>query len=56
MRLSPPKQIVFWISLILAALGVLATIINIPFLSGIAVWIVVVGYILLALGNTLTGF
>ncbi|MGM0374548.1 MAG: hypothetical protein ACQEQQ_09045 [Chloroflexota bacterium] len=56
MRLSPPKQIVFWISLILAVLGVLATIINIPFLSGFAVWIVVVGYILLALGNTLTGF
>jgi hypothetical protein len=56
MRLTPPKKIVFWISLILAVVGLVASFVTIPFLSGIAFWLVLVGYVLLALGNAVKGF
>jgi hypothetical protein len=53
MRLSRPKVITFWIAVILAVLGVLALVGNIPPLSGYAFWLVVAGFVLLALGNLL---
>lgn len=56
MRLSPPTQIVFWISVVLVVLGILASLGVISFLSGNAFWLVVAGYVLLFLGNTMTGF
>lgn len=56
MRLTPPKKIVFWISVILAVVGLVASFVTIPFLSGIAFWLVLVGYVLLFLGNTVKGF
>lgn len=36
MKLSAPKQITFWIAVVLAVLGVLASLVTIPVLSGIA--------------------
>lgn len=56
MRLSPPKQNVFWVSVVLVVLGILSALVAIPVLSGIAFWLVVAGYVLLMLGNTMTGF
>jgi hypothetical protein len=56
MRLSQPKQITFYISVILAALGVLGELVTISVLSDYSIWLVVVGYVVLALGNILTGF
>jgi hypothetical protein len=56
MRLTPPKKIVFWISLILAVVGLIAYFVTIPFLSGITFWLVLVAYVLLALGNAVKGF
>jgi hypothetical protein len=56
MRLSPPKQITFYISVVLAALGVLGELVTISFLSDYSIWFVVVGYVVLALGNLLSGF
>jgi len=55
MRLTPPKVITFWISVILAALGFLATIIAIPFVSGYAFWFLFVGFIILVLGLLVKG-
>ncbi len=55
MKLTPPKQITFWISLVLAVLGILATFVSIPFVSGFAFWFVVAGYALLAAGLFLKG-
>lgn len=54
MQLSPPTKIVFWISAIIAILGVVAFFI--PVVNPFAVFIVLVGYILLFLGNALKGF
>ncbi len=56
MNLSEPKQITFWIAVVFAVFGILAQLITIPVLSGIAFWLVVIGFIILLLGNILKGF
>jgi hypothetical protein len=47
---------VFWISAILALIGLIAFFVTIPFLSDYAFFVVLIAYILLFLGNTLKGF
>ncbi len=56
MRLSAPKKWVFWTSVALAAVGLVGSFVTIPFVSGIALWLVLAGYVLLAAGNLLKGF
>ena len=51
MNLSEPKQITFWIAVVVAVIGLLAQLITIPVLSGLAFWLVVIGFIILAAGN-----
>jgi hypothetical protein len=41
---------------VLAVLGVIANLVTIPVLSGLAFWLVVLAFIVLALGNLLEGF
>jgi hypothetical protein len=53
LKLSEPKVVTFWIAVILAALGVLAFLGTIPGLSSYAFWLVVAGFVLLALANLL---
>lgn len=55
MKLNPPKNITFYISLALAVLGVIGTFVSIPFVSGFAFWFVVAGYALLAAGLLIKG-
>ena len=52
-RLSAPKVITFWIAVLL--LGVIAVLAPIASLAGYALWLVVAGFLLLALGNLLEG-
>lgn len=54
-RLSAPKVITFWIAVLLALLGVIAVVAPIASLAGYALWLVVAGFVLLALGNLLEG-
>ena len=56
MKLSAPKQIVFLISLILAIIAVVSHFVGIPFVSLYQFWILLAGYVLLALGVVLKGF
>ena len=56
MKLTPPKKNVFWISTVLSALGLVASLINIPVVSPNAFWFVLIGYVLLWLGNAMSGF
>lgn len=52
MKLTPPTQVVFFISLVIAIIGVLAFTGTVSI--GIeAFWIMAVAYVLLALGNLL---
>ena len=55
MRLTPPKQIVFYIAVALAVIGLIVTIVQVPGLTPLAFWIVLLGFIVLAAGNTVTG-
>jgi hypothetical protein len=49
MRLSAPKVVTFWISVALAALGFLASQGIIASLAPYAIWLLVAGFVLLAL-------
>lgn len=55
MKLSEPKLITWLIAVILGALGLLAKLVTIPVLSGIAFWLVLVGLALLALATAIKG-
>ncbi len=56
MKLSAPKQIIFLISFIIAAVAALMAfgVFSISFIS--ATWVALAAYVLLALGNLFKGF
>jgi hypothetical protein len=60
MRLNAPTKTTFAVALIIAIVGVVGKIVGIiapvEFLEDYSLWAVVVGYIILMLGNTLKGF
>lgn len=51
MKLSAPKVVTFWIAVALAVLGLLAHEGVLSGLASYAFWLVVAGFVLLALGN-----
>jgi hypothetical protein len=53
MKLTPPKQITFWISVILGVLGLLGFVI--PFLAPFAFWLVFIGLALLVVALLVKG-
>jgi hypothetical protein len=60
MRLNPPKKITFWISVAIAAVGVIGYVVHLIikdnfFLGGISVALLAVAFVLLCLGLTLKG-
>jgi 4-hydroxybenzoate polyprenyltransferase len=55
MKISPPKKITWWIALILGVIGLVANLVTIPVLSGLAFWLALVGLVLLLLANVLPG-
>jgi len=54
MKLRSPKMITFWIAVLLAVLGLVGEL-GAPVLAGFAFWLVLVGFVLLALGNMIKG-
>lgn len=57
MRLNAPKKFTFWMSVAIFAVGMVAAFGVIPYVPSLAgVIAVIVGYVLLALGNILKGF
>jgi uncharacterized membrane protein len=56
MKLTPPKKIVFIISLILVIISLVSKFITIPFVTDYQYWVMLVGYVLLGLGVALKGF
>ena len=56
MRLTPPKKIVFIISLLLAIISVIGHFVNIPVVTEYQYWIMLVAWALLAAGVFLKGF
>jgi heme A synthase len=53
MKLSAPKQVTWWIALVVGVVGILARLGTIQVLSGYAFWLVVVAFVLLILATLL---
>jgi hypothetical protein len=49
MKLYTPKKNMFYFSIVLAGLGLIGTLINIPFISGIAFWFLFLSYLILVI-------
>ena len=49
MKLSAPKQGTFIVAVVLAVVGLLAVLVQIPVLTGLSFWLVILGFIVLAL-------
>ena len=54
-KLNAPKNVTWWIAVILGVLGILGTYIAIPVVSGFAFLFVAVAFVLLALATYLKG-
>jgi hypothetical protein len=55
MKLNAPKKITWWISLILAVVGLIGNLVAIPVVSGIDFWLVLVAAGLLLLATYFPG-
>jgi hypothetical protein len=55
MRLSRPKNVTWWIAVILGAAGVLGKLGVIPVLGSAAFWLVFAGFLLLVLATLFKG-
>jgi len=53
MKLSPPKNITWWIAVVIGVLGLLGKLTNIPIVSGSEFWFVFVGFAILVLATLL---
>jgi hypothetical protein len=55
-KLSPPKQLTFWVSVIIGVLGILGKLVpSLPVVSDYSFWLLTIGFVLLVLGNAMTG-
>ena len=55
MNLKAPKQITFWIAVVIAVVGVLAKLVTIPIVTGNSGWLILIAFLLLAAGNLFAG-
>lgn len=56
MKLSAPKETVWWIATIVGALGIIGKFADVSFITPNSWWLVAIGFILLFLGTFLKGF
>ena len=56
MKLNAPKKTTWWVAVVVGVVGIVANFVTIPVLSGLAFWLVVVGFVVLALATYLKGF
>jgi hypothetical protein len=57
MKLSAPKQVTFWVAVVVAVLGLLGGLVTtLPVIGGaLGFWLLLLGFVILALGNLLEG-
>jgi hypothetical protein len=56
MQINPPTKVVYWISAIVAVVGLIFNFVGGDILQDFSIYVVFAGYVLLFLGNTLKGF
>jgi hypothetical protein len=55
MKLSAPKNITWWIAVILGVLGLLGNFVALPVISGFSFWLLFLGFALLAVATMVDG-
>jgi threonine/homoserine/homoserine lactone efflux protein len=55
MNLSAPKQITFWLAVVVAVIGLIVKLVPTLSLSGYGGWLVLIGFVILAAGNLFEG-
>jgi hypothetical protein len=55
MRLNAPKQITWWIGLVVGVVGVLSNFVSIPFFSDFSFWLVVIAWVLMQAATYVKG-
>ena len=56
MKLSAPKNITWWIAVVLGVLGLLGNFVTIPVISGLSIWLLFLGFAVLAVATFVEGF
>jgi hypothetical protein len=56
MKLSAPKMTTFAVAVIVAVIGLLGAVLKVSVLETWGIWVLAVGFVILALGNMLEGF
>jgi hypothetical protein len=55
MKLSAPKNITWWIAVILGVLGFLGNFMALPVIGGLSFWLLFLGFALLAVATMIDG-
>lgn len=55
MKLSKPREVTFILAVLVAVLAVIGYIANLPTVGPYAFWLLVIAFVILALGNTVRG-
>ena len=55
MKLSAPKQLTWWIAVVVGALGFIGKFVTLPLISGLSFWLLFIGFALLALATFMDG-
>ena len=55
LKLNSPKNITWWVAVVVGVLGILGNFITLPVVSAAAFWFVAIGFVLLALGTSVKG-
>jgi hypothetical protein len=56
MSLSAPKQITFWVAVVVALIGLIGAVAKISVLETWGIWVLALGFVILAIGNLMEGF
>jgi hypothetical protein len=56
MKLTPPTKLAFWLSVVLAALGLIGELGLLAVLTPFSFWLVFVGFVVLLIGLLVKGF
>jgi hypothetical protein len=51
MKLSAPKNVTFYVALVLGVLGILGGLVPLGFLTSFSFWLLVLGFVVLVLAN-----
>jgi heme/copper-type cytochrome/quinol oxidase subunit 1 len=55
MKLSAPKQVTWWVAVVVGLLGFIGNFVALPVISGLSFWLLFIGFALLALATFMDG-